>query len=608
VSSGALIGLCAAVGAGLVGGALARRERRSAQRASADCLAAEQRAESLRADLDRLRRELDLREAELARRRQLLELLQRARRAEREWNRELRSQLHAAHEARGALAEAQDVRELVLRTAIELVGAEKGLLLSRQDLNRDGDLDLLTAHGFEHDPAHSAVAQRFAHEVLDRDRIVRVDAPPRDEHADTPADTEIESLVAIPLYLMDRFQGVVVCANRGGGFEELDDELLLALGDHAGTALHTDRLENEIHEGHRAALRMLAEALEASDPLRRREAAAAVMLARMLCRRLGLEPAEEELVASATLVRDVGHIGISERVVHKPGPLSPEERSLVELHPRIGFNLLNHVAALRGVGLAVLYHHERFDGAGYPAGLAADAIPRSARVLAVIDAYSAMIHDRPYRPRRSSDEALQALADGAGSQFDPEISQLFIEEVHRAGEPLQAGLAEAVAPSLDMTGLATNREDVPSSDPLTLLAGHREFCEAAQAAARAAGGDGPPFSVALIQLETLDEVNRREGYAAGDRIIQTAARSAQHAALRFGGTVYRHSGRRLGVLVPSRGAPGEPDLAAELHSHFALGPSIRLAVATWQPDETGDDVIRRARAGLTAHVMPPRGP
>jgi hypothetical protein len=72
--------------------------------------------------------------------------------------------------------------------------------------------------------------------------------------------------------------------------------------------------------------------------------------------------------------------------------------------------------------------------------------------------------------------------------------------------------------------------------------------------------------------------------------------------------VYRHSGRRLGVLVPSRGAPGEPDLAAELHNHFALGPSIRLAVATWQPDETGDDVIRRARAGLTAHVMPPRAP
>lgn len=608
MSSGALIGLCAAAGAALVGGALARRERRSAHRASADCLAAEQRAESLRADLDRLRTELDLREAELTRHRQLLELLQRGRRAERAWNQELRSQLHAAHEARGALDEAQDVRELVLRTAIELVGAEKGLLLSRQDLDRDGDLDLVTAHGFEHDPTHSAVAQRFAHEVLERDRIVRDDAPQRDEHADTPADTEIESLVAIPLYLMDRFQGVVVCANRRGGFEELDDELLLALGDHAGTALHTDRLENEIDEAHRAALRILAEALEASDPLRRREAAAAVMLARILCRRLELEPAEEELVTSATLVRDVGHIGISERVLHKPGPLSPEERSVVELHPRIGFNLLNHVTALRGVGLAVLYHHERFDGSGYPAGLAADAIPRSARVLAVVDAYSAMIHDRPYRARRSSDEALQALADGAGSQFDPEIAQLFIEEVHRVGESLQAGLSDAVAPSLGRTGLAANREDVTSSDPLTLLAGHREFCEAAQAAARAAGDDGPPFSVALIQIETLDEVNRGEGYAAGDRMIQTAARSAQHAAMRFGGTVYRHSGRRLGVLVPSRGAPGEPDLAAELHDHFALGPSIRLAVATWQPDETGDDVIRRARAGLAAHVVPPRGP
>jgi HD-GYP domain-containing protein (c-di-GMP phosphodiesterase class II) len=590
----------AAAGAGIAGAALLHRARARADAAEAASEAIEQQLGRALAERDRLRPELSRREHELVRRRELIQRLERSRRAERDWNRELRDQLQRAHAARGALAEDADVRELVLHATIELVGAKQGLLLSRADADADGDLDLVCAQGFRHDPEHSAIAQRFARDVLARDRIVREDAPAGDG---TPADQEIENLVAVPLYMMDRFQGVVVCANRDGGFEELDDDLLLALGDHAGAALQTQRLQNEVNDVRRAAMRMLAGVLEAHDPLRRREAGEAAMLARGLCHRLGFEQHEQEVVATAVLLRDVGHVAIPDRVLHKPGLLSADERSLVQLHPRLAFTLIGELPALRDVASTVLYHHERFDGTGYPVGLAETAIPRTARVVAAVDAYSAMIHERPHRPASTPEQALAQIGAGAGTQFDPEIAELLADEI-RSATALHPQLAEAVASALDTAGLPASRERTPASDPLTLLPGHRAFREAAHAAALAAQADAAALTVAMVQIEGLEDVNRREGYLAGDHAITRAARAAQLAAARFGGAAYRDSGRRLGILVAGTPSAAQPDLATELHVEFAIGPHVRIGVVTLAPGETGEDLIGRARMAVGTAVLP----
>jgi hypothetical protein len=111
--------------------------------------------------------------------------------------------------------------------------------------------------------------------------------------------------------------------------------------------------------------------------------------------------------------------------------------------------------------------------------------------------------------------------------------------------------------------------------------------------------------LAIIRLEGLEAVNRNEGYREGDRRIVTAARNAQLAAARFGATVYRDSGRRLAVLVTGAGSTHQPDLATELHTEFALGPDVRIGVATGRPGESGEDVVGRARAALDAEIVPP---
>ena len=209
---------------------------------------------------------------------------------------------------------------LILQAAIELVGADRGMLLSRGDGDRDGALDVVVAEGFEHDPSTSTVAQRFARQVLALDEIVREDAPADDVGELTPADREIASLVAVPVYLHDRFSGVIVCANRPGGFEDVDDDVLLALGDQAGAVLHHGRLRTEIREVHHAAIRALLEALTARDPDRQRRSTALTLHAATLARDLGLDEEQQDVLVCATLLRDAGYLALPQGLSARAAP------------------------------------------------------------------------------------------------------------------------------------------------------------------------------------------------------------------------------------------------------------------------------------------------
>ena len=539
--------------------------------------------------------------------RMLLGRLKQSLRAEREWNRELRGQVHRLYAQRGTLGDGDEeeggsVPELILLAAIKLVEAEKGLLLSRSDDDRDGDLDLVAAHGFEHDPERSELAQRFARRVLERDEIVRDDEP-AEAGADDAADTEIRSLVAIPLYLRDDFTGVVVCANRPGGFADIGDEMLLALGDHAGVALHHDQLRGELRDAHRAVVRVLVEAARERDPELHRETEELAVQAVTLARDLSLDRRGRDALVCATLLRAVGQLALPDAILRKAGPLTAEERAIVELHPRVAFNVVGRDPALHDVAVALLYHQERWDGSGYPARLAREDIPRTARALAVLEAYGAITHDRPHRPGRTREEACGELVALAGIQFDPEITQLLVEEVRGAPAPPSGELAETVLERLPLDaggvdeGALHGPRDGAATDGLTLLGNHRALQEAVREAAGTAT-DERAFAVVLLQLEDLPRLNADASFLAGDRLIQVAARTAERAAARAGGSAFRASGRRLAVVAPVRREDGLTRLVEQIQMEFAAGPSVRTAVSVWAPGERGDEVVSRARAAL----------
>ena len=548
-------------------------------------------AQAERERLDALARRLETRRAHEA---ELLQRLRQSWRAEREWSRELRGQLHRVQAARGREDDddEDDVHTLILRAAIELVEAEKGLLVSRADVDGDGALDVVHWEGFEHDPTHSAVAQRFARAVLAQDEIIRDDDPPAPAPTEaTPADAEIATLVAIPLYLRDRFHGVIVCANRPGGFADVGDEMLLALGDHAGATLSSARLQHEVQDARRSTIRVLAEAVAARDPVLHRETSELAVHAGLLADELGADQATRDVLICATLLRAVGLLALSERLVLRPGPLTPDERMLIELHPRIGFNVLSQAPALHSAARAVLHHHERYDGTGYPAGLAGDDIPLSARVLAVLEAFGAMTHERPYREPWPVERACEALVEGAGTQFDPEIVQLFVEQVRRAPRLTRGDVSPAL---LDALPLELGEADGAAVDGLTLLGTHRRLHEDIHAAAR----HDVAVCLVVLQLTALPQVNAEHGHKAGDRVIEQAARRTRQAAARVGGTAYRWSGRRFGILARARGGELVTGLVQTVRAEFLDGPEIEVAAVVGEPGRPAEALLDEARAAL----------
>jgi HD-GYP domain-containing protein (c-di-GMP phosphodiesterase class II) len=565
---------------------------------------AEEEAERHRGERDRLQDALRRAEDALRDQRRLAQRLARSRRAEREWNRELRGQiqhLYDVHRRRTPDGPA-DVRELVLQTAMRLVEARKGMLLSHEDADRDGALDVVVAYGFENDPADSDVAQRFARQVLRSDEIVRENDPLVDPDNAGDADNEIDALVAIPLYIHDRFHGAIVCANRPGGFDEVEDDVLLALGDHAGAALHQGQLHNELDDARRAAIRALLEAMAARDLRLHQESTGLTLNALVLARDLELDPDQRDVLVCATLLRHVGYLAVPDRLLSEPRSLRPDERAVVELHPRVGFNIVGQVPALRDVAASILYHQERFDGTGYPAGLAGDRVPLIARALSVLEAYAAMTNDRPYRGRRSPEAACDEIIAGAGTQFDPEIAQLFVEEIRSGPLAVDEALADALIDALPLSlggqaGAEVDPLAAASTDGLTLLGNQRAMHHDLREAADEATADRP-FAVVLIQLEDLPGVNEDVSYAAGDHLIQVAARNAQRAAGRCGGRAYRASGRRLAIVAPIDGAEAATEVLNELLTEFAGGSAVRTSMAVWSPGDRAADVLARARESV----------
>ena len=569
--------------------------------------------------LERLRAEheaaLEERDRDLAEERRTRVRAEQSRREEKEWALHLRNEVVRLQRERGALGDLSDVRALVLHTAVTLVGAEKGLLLSREDVDGDRLLDLVCHEGFESDPSDSAVAQRFAREVIERDTTIREDDEPEiaDERR-TAADAEIRNLLAIPIYIADDFAGVVVLANKEGGFDEYDDEVLLALGDHAGAMLHNTRLQEELRTSYVGTVRVLADAIEAKDRFLRGHADEVAAYVSAVARELGFDAQRREELMYSSLLHDVGKIGISERILLKPAALTPEERSIVELHPRIGYRLIRQVPALRVTEMAILHHHEHWDGSGYPAGLSGDDIPLDARIIAVADAFSAMTADRPYRPRMTLDEACDELERCGGTQFDPAVVRLFVAEVRR--QPPRETEGDALHEALADPEIDARRDDDDAvlgaapftlTDSLTLLYSRRHLHETAAAQAERAGDEGRRFSILLVEVVDLAEINREEGYAAGDLALQRVARAVERAAATSGATACRYGGRRLALVVP-----GDEDAARRaataVEDDIGERPVVRTATAVWQPGDSGDHVVERARTALAAQGPAARVP
>ena len=200
------------------------------------------------------------------------------------------------------------------------------------------------------------------------------------------------------------------------------DELTLLNVDFEVT---NDRLE----EAHLSLIGALCGSLEAKDALTSGHSAATMFHSIGLAKKLGLDDREVVAVKLGALFHDIGKIGIPEDILRKPDRLRDDEWVLMKAHPRIGADLLAHVPDLKDIAPIVLAHHERYDGTGYPAGLANGDIPMPAQIIAVVDAYHAMTERRPYRQARTPELAIAELRRVSGTQLNPVVVEAFVAEI-----------------------------------------------------------------------------------------------------------------------------------------------------------------------------------
>jgi HD-GYP domain-containing protein (c-di-GMP phosphodiesterase class II) len=236
---------------------------------------------------------------------------------------------------------------------------------------------------------------------------------------------QVRSVMCVPLRTSDAIFGAlyVDSLSAAGRFSEADLELMAALGNQAGVALHRVRLMGEIERLLLDTIRAIAATIDAKDGYTHRHSERVATLARRIALEIGLTADEQQTAELSALLHDVGKIAVPDSILNKPGRLTEAEYEEMKKHPLHGARIISNIQspAVTAVLPGVQYHHERWDGSGYPEGLRGEQIPLLGRLLGVADFFDAMTSTRPYRAASSTEEALAMLREKAGTDFDARI-------------------------------------------------------------------------------------------------------------------------------------------------------------------------------------------
>ena len=331
-----------------------------------------------------------------------------------------------------------EVLDRLAALAAQALGAERCAILARADARSNavlvaavsGDDPDLVGRSFSVDAGLSERVLTFGrpmavHGRAELGQALRRTAPPG-----------ARATAAAPIHFAGRPAGLLSVSTAGPAepFSEPQLELLAAIAELCGRALGHDEQRSEVGATTEIQLRALETALAVWDGYTAEHSDAVVRLARGVGQRLRMGALDLFELNLAARLHDVGKLRVPGEILHKPGPVSADERQIIELHPAWGAELIGSIPGLEAVAAIVQLHHERPDGAGYPHGLSRDCIPLAARVVAACDSFGAMTQHRPYRPALPEAWALAQLQDAAGTQFDAAVVDALAEEV--AARPL----------------------------------------------------------------------------------------------------------------------------------------------------------------------------
>ncbi len=240
-------------------------------------------------------------------------------------------------------------------------------------------------------------------------------------------------LVSIPLTTQNMVFGVLNIDRKKTGevFNDDDIRFIKSLAVQSAIAIQNARLYEEVQEGYLRTIMALAEALDAKDPYTHKHSENVTRFAVAIAEEQGLSLSEIEKIRRSGLMHDIGKIGIKDDILTKPGKLTDEEFEQIKTHPEKGESILRSLPFLEEISKIVRHHHERYNGAGYPDKLKGYQIESGAKILAVADAFDAMVSDRPYRKALSLEIARGELERNSGTQFDPAAVEAFLKVLQK---------------------------------------------------------------------------------------------------------------------------------------------------------------------------------
>ena len=252
---------------------------------------------------------------------------------------------------------------------------------------------------------------------------------------DKKSKFQTRNMVTVPVHAKGKVMGVLQALNKNNNkkFDKSDLRLLESLADQVAIALENAGLYEHQKIMFMQTAEALATAIEKRDPYTGGHTKRVRDFSMAAAKYLDLDQKIMDWLELAAILHDAGKIGVDDQVLRKPGRLTKEEFDQMKAHPNYGYEILHHVHELEPAIPGMRYHHERFDGKGYPTGLKGKKIPLIARIIAVADTWDAMTSDRPYRDGLSDDIAKKELKVNSGMQFDPVVVEAFLK-AHKNGD------------------------------------------------------------------------------------------------------------------------------------------------------------------------------
>jgi len=247
-------------------------------------------------------------------------------------------------------------------------------------------------------------------------------------------EIEVEGSITAPLKVRDRVIGVIGVATtrQGERYTEDDVEMFRNFAAQAAISIENTQLYERLQETYMGTVASLAAAIEARDPYTVGHSARVTQYAVAIAEGMELPHDEIEEIRLASLLHDLGKIGVPDRILNKTTRLSEEEYTAVKMHPTLSMKIIEPLPHLGSIIPIIYHHHEHYNGGGYVEGVAGDKIPLGSRIIAVADAFEAMTSDRPYRAALTRRDAMDEIRRNAGTQFDPEVVRVFLELLEKS--------------------------------------------------------------------------------------------------------------------------------------------------------------------------------